>query len=1075
MNFHSSEQSYMKPVSEMISEVHELVRTSANMKDSLPNLIEVLKEYFNCDAITIFAVDQSTRQLYSTTHISDKISEIRVDISLNNLAGYVAGTGNALNIANVQDKKELAQYHPHLSHGSKWDPILEFISTSMLVVPIPYKQNLIGILEVINKRTDTAFSDIDLKRVQEVAPALGLIMVRYYNDALKSKDQDKQVADTKTPGEFDQDNDIEDESLTTEDITEDTYQTDESLEHSEPPIEVLEDYSGQQNESIEIKDSQEILIDHNGMSEDLNGSQEIAELLLDRHEDESADQEDEVVLEEQEEFHERRMARRAGNRRSDDKEIEILKISKAIHDGEKVDEILATLKISILDNFEAEDMTLYGLNSSKNELYSTFETQELAKDIRLPIAHNNIPGHVAIVKLPLNIENAGNLEELKSHHTELDIDQQEHDLDCNKTSELLAVPVMHEEELFGVLKITNKINNVAFSQNDERHAFIIAEKLGYLLSKQKKKIFKSDKFSYLIENDFVTEKELESSIAYAKDNNVDIESVLIDRVGLKRETLGFSLENFYGIPYYGFEKSIHLPAKILGGLNKNFLAKNHWLPISADNTKVIILINDPGNLDKLQNIKHIFPKKEIEFKVGLKVDLREFLNSILEQDESYSPPAKTEKISSLIDTLLEENSSVQIELHPEEDSSGLSEIKETDNAIIRLVNKVLTDAYELGATDIHIEPGIGKDSITIRFRKDGDCSIYEQIPYQYKHAIISRVKIMAQLDIAERRIPQDGKIKMRYGKVTIEFRVATCPTVGENEDIVLRILAKSENLPLSKMNFTEQNLQTIIKKVNTPYGLILVVGPTGSGKTTTLHSCLGHINTPKKKIWTVEDPVEITQKGIRQVQTIEKKGLDFPRAMRSFLRGDPDVIMVGEMRDKETASIGLEASLTGHLVFSTLHTNSAPETVTRLLDMGMNPLNFADSLLLVVAQRLVKTLCKNCREDYSPTQEEFVTLVNEYDKEQFEKLGIVYDSNLTLKKPVGCADCDNTGYSGRTAIHEVLEGTPALKRQIVKQVSGAELRKIAIEEGMKTLKQDGIIKVLKGDCDLKQVLAVCIN
>ncbi len=333
---------------------------------------------------------------------------------------------------------------------------------------------------------------------------------------------------------------------------------------------------------------------------------------------------------------------------------------------------------------------------------------------------------------------------------------------------------------------------------------------------------------------------------------------------------------------------------------------------------------------------------------------------------------------------------------------------------------------------------------------------------------------MAQLDIAERRIPQDGKIKMRYGKTTIEFRVATCPTVGENEDIVLRILAKSENLPLEKMNFSERNLEKIIKNVKTPYGLILVVGPTGSGKTTTLHSCLGHINTPMKKIWTVEDPVEITQKGIRQVQTIEKKGLDFPRAMRSFLRGDPDVIMVGEMRDKETASIGLEASLTGHLVFSTLHTNSAPETITRLLDMGMNPLNFADSILLVVAQRLVKTLCKKCREDYHPTQEEFDVIVQEYGKESFEKLGIVYDEDLTLKKPAGCDSCDNTGYAGRTGIHEILEGTKALKRQIVKQASAEELRVTAISEGMCTLKQDGIQKIFKGDCDLKQVLAVCI-
>jgi type II secretory ATPase GspE/PulE/Tfp pilus assembly ATPase PilB-like protein/transcriptional regulator with GAF, ATPase, and Fis domain len=1076
MNYPSSEHPYQKPVSEMIGEVHELVRTSENMKASLPNLIEILKIYFNCEAITIFAVDQSARQLYSTTHISDKIPEIRVDISLNNLAGYVAGTGNSLNIANVQDKEELAQYHPHLSHGSKWDPILEFVSNSMLVVPIPYKQNLIGILEVINKKTDMAFSDVDLKVVQEIAPALGLVMVRYYNDALKNSAQDELVADINGPDDLGQEdlgpeNDIEDKVLLTrdiEDITDETYQTDESFEHSNSSIEVIAKDLSQQDDAIEIKDSNEILVENNSTVDERNDSQGNTEILLDGYEDECVSQEEE------EGFHERRIDRRDENIRNEGKEIEIQKISQAIHEGEKVKEILSALKVSILDNFEAEDMTFYELNPSKTELYSTFHTQEPVKEIRLPISHNNIPGHVAKAKLPLNIENVENIEELKSHHTELELDDQEQGPDHNKPSEVLAVPVMHEEVLFGVLKIINKKNKTAFSQNDEKRAVIIAENLGYVLSKQEKNKVKPDKFSYLIENNFITEKELESSIAYAKSNNVDIETVLLDRVGLQRENLGASLESFYGIPYYGFEESVLLPAKILGGLNKNFLAKNFWLPIFTDNTNVVILINDPGNLDKLQNIKHIFPKKEIEFKVGLKVDLMDLLNSILEQDENYSAPVKTEKMSSLIDTLLEENSEVQVEIHSDENVDGVNEIKETDNAIIRLVNKVLTDAYELGATDIHVEPGIGKDNITIRFRKDGDCSIYEEIPCQYKHAIISRVKIMAQLDIAERRIPQDGKIKMRYGKVTIEFRVATCPTVGENEDIVLRILAKSESLPLQKMNFTEKNLQTIIKNVTTPYGLILVVGPTGSGKTTTLHSCLGHINTPRKKIWTVEDPVEITQKGIRQVQTIEKKGLDFPRAMRSFLRGDPDVIMVGEMRDKETASIGLEASLTGHLVFSTLHTNSAPETVTRLLDMGMNPLNFADSLLLVVAQRLIKTLCKKCREDYNPTQEEFITIVNEYGKEQFEKLGIIYDNNLTLKKPIGCSSCENTGYSGRTAIHEVLEGTPELKRQIVKQASGAELRKTAMEDGMNTLKQDGILKIFKGDCDLKQVLAVCI-
>lgn len=346
----------------------------------------------------------------------------------------------------------------------------------------------------------------------------------------------------------------------------------------------------------------------------------------------------------------------------------------------------------------------------------------------------------------------------------------------------------------------------------------------------------------------------------------------------------------------------------------------------------------------------------------------------------------------------------------------------------------------------------------------------------YKQAFISRIKIMSRLDIAERRMPQDGKIKMKYGRKEIEYRVATCPTVGGNEDAVLRILAASKPIPLEGMNFSPRNLETIKEYAVKPYGLFLVVGPTGSGKTTTLHSTLGFINKPDIKIWTAEDPVEITQEGLRQVQMLPKIGLDFARAMRSFLRGDPDVIMVGEMRDVETCAIGLEASLTGHMVFSTLHTNSAPETITRLLDMGMNPLNFADALLLILAQRLVKTLCKECKEDYHLTREEYDQLIHEYGSEELfnEIVNIPYTDDLVIKKAVGCPACSDSGYAGRTGIHEVLKGTDDIKRMIMKQALMEELREQAIKDGMATLKQDGIWKIFKGDCDLKQVMAVCI-
>jgi type II secretory ATPase GspE/PulE/Tfp pilus assembly ATPase PilB-like protein len=291
----------------------------------------------------------------------------------------------------------------------------------------------------------------------------------------------------------------------------------------------------------------------------------------------------------------------------------------------------------------------------------------------------------------------------------------------------------------------------------------------------------------------------------------------------------------------------------------------------------------------------------------------------------------------------------------------------------------------------------------------------------------------------------------------------------------MRLLASTEPIALDKLGMTERNYREIRAASEKPYGLILVVGPTGSGKTTTLHSVLAHINTPERKIWTAEDPVEITQYGLRQVQVQPKIGFTFAAAMRSFLRADPDVIMVGEMRDEETASAGIEASLTGHLVFSTLHTNSAVETVIRLLDMGLDPFNFADALLTVVAQRLVRRICVECREEYHPERDEFDELVHAYGVEDFQQLRVKYDDDLVLYRGKGCGACDNSGYRGRAGIHELLVATDAMKKLIQSRARVVEMVKVAKDEGMTTLVQDGILKALDGLTDLKQVKAVAIK
>jgi type II secretory ATPase GspE/PulE/Tfp pilus assembly ATPase PilB-like protein len=335
---------------------------------------------------------------------------------------------------------------------------------------------------------------------------------------------------------------------------------------------------------------------------------------------------------------------------------------------------------------------------------------------------------------------------------------------------------------------------------------------------------------------------------------------------------------------------------------------------------------------------------------------------------------------------------------------------------------------------------------------------------------------MADLDIAERRLPQDGKIRFkRKGIPEFELRVSTMPTAGRFEDAVLRILTKSGALKLDELGFNERNLAVLQRTIRRPYGLILCVGPTGSGKTTTLHSALASINEPEVKIWTAEDPVEITQAGLRQVQVKPKIGLDFAKIMRGFLRLDPDVIMIGEMRDRETAATAIEASLTGHLVLSTLHTNNAPETLTRLLDMGMNPLNIADSFLAVVAQRLVRKLCAECIEAYRPDQEEFDYIVKDYGEKPFQALGVENDPSFKLHRSAGCEKCNGSGYKGRMGIHELIEGTPEIKMLIKKQATSQDLAKQAITDGMTTLKQDGVHKVFEGFSDMREVRRVCIE
>jgi type II secretory ATPase GspE/PulE/Tfp pilus assembly ATPase PilB-like protein len=457
-----------------------------------------------------------------------------------------------------------------------------------------------------------------------------------------------------------------------------------------------------------------------------------------------------------------------------------------------------------------------------------------------------------------------------------------------------------------------------------------------------------------------------------------------------------------------------------------------------------------------------------EFWVGLHADILECIKANYQLKDKAG-----DTMGSILEQLTEMASGEVLE-EEEETEPEEEELDEKDNAIVRLANQIIHEAQKRGASDIHVEPYGPKNPCIVRFRVDGQCHKFMDVPGTHRNALVSRLKIMARLDIAEKQKPQDGKIRFKGPMGELELRVATIPTTNKNEDIVMRLLASSKPLPLDKLGMSDRNLQVLREIVSKPYGIFLCVGPTGSGKTTTLHSCVGSINTPERKIWTVEDPVEITQRGLRQVQINLRKDVTFANSMRAFLRADPDVIMVGEMRDQETAGIGIEASLTGHLVLSTLHTNSAPETITRLLDMDLDPFNFSDALLGILAQRLTRTLCK-CKEAYHPDSTELEELAHLYGPEHWEKLGVEYSDGFTLHRPKGCAECNDTGYKGRMGLHELLFATDDAKRLIAKRASIEDIRNQAIRDGMTTLLQDGIWKVLSGHIDLKSVKTVCVK
>ncbi|CAG0938908.1 Type II secretion system protein E [Gallionellaceae bacterium] len=770
-------------------------------------------------------------------------------------------------------------------------------------------------------------------------------------------------------------------------------------------------------------------------------------------------------------------------------------VTNKIHATSNIDEIMLDVSKDICTLFNAERLTIYVVGEDRTSLISKVKTGlNSFKDLKLPITEQSIAGFAALNKKMLNLKDVYDETELDSYSNHLRFLQDVDKRTGYRTKQMLVAPIMEagSDELIGVIQIINNKSDQPFPKMVEDGVQELVQTLAVALHQRQQQVTAKTKYDYLVADAVLSAAEFELATRTARRKGIDIEDVLIDEFQVKPPALGNALSTFFGVPYEPFKSDRIKPSELLRNLKREYVESSHWLPIDDTPEGLVILTTDPERIQASRVVNNIFPKSRLLYRVCPQREFKATLD-LFYGSGGTSGGGSFEMDNGSVDDLLTSMGSDDEEgvVVSQEDISAAA-----DNELVKLVNKIIVDAHKMGASDIHIEPAPGKAKTMVRFRKDGSLMNYIEVPSTYRNALVARIKIMCELDISEKRRPQDGKIKFKkFGPLDIELRVATIPSQGGVEDVVMRILASGEPIKLDELGLSVHNLETLKSVVSKPYGLFFVCGPTGSGKTTTLHSVLGYINKPDTKIWTAEDPVEITQKGLRQVQINKKAGLDFATIMRAFLRADPDVIMVGEMRDKETVSIGIEASLTGHLVFATLHTNSAPESIIRLLDMGMDPFNFADALLGILAQRLTKRLCKQCKKPHVATQDEIKALLTEYATELVNTTAWKQDANaaykalyaewvklfadskgqFTLYEPVGCDNCSGTGYRGRVGLHELLVGTDAVKKNIQEHARVAEMFATALNEGMRTLKQDGIEKVLSGITDIHQVRAVCIK
>ena len=549
----------------------------------------------------------------------------------------------------------------------------------------------------------------------------------------------------------------------------------------------------------------------------------------------------------------------------------------------------------------------------------------------------------------------------------------------------------------------------------------------------------------LLRESLITREELDKALVDQRQSGTRLGYMLVSNGLVKENDLTRLLSRQYRVPAVDVQE-VEVDPKILKLVPADFASKHLVLPLRRIGRTLTVAMANPTDLGVTDDLKFI-TRFDIESVVAGEYSLRTAIDKYYE--------IANDRLGDLLEELEEQDVEV-VEEKEEDYTASQIQAQVEDAPVVRLINGILTDAVRRGASDIHIEPY--EREMRVRYRVDGALMEIMKPPLRMKAALISRVKILSDLNIAERRVPQDGRIKLKIGNKVIDFRVSTLPCLF-GEKIVLRILDKSNlTLDLEKFGMEKAAEKAFLDAIANPYGMVLVTGPTGSGKTTTLYSALSRINTEQVNIMTAEDPVEYNLMGINQVQVRSEIGMTFAAALRAFLRQDPNIIMVGEIRDLETGGIAVKAALTGHLVLSTLHTNDAPSTVTRMVDMGIEPFNVASAVNVITAQRLVRRICSSCRVEAT------------YLPEILSAAGYQNGDTPTFYRGEGCDACGGDGYSGRQGLYEVMAMSPSLRRMVLQEASTADLREEAVNEGMITLRQDGLLKAEKGITTLDEVL-----